>query len=710
MADYPSSIFKDLDVRGALKLPGTGYPLANGGGATTYSATVPIGDLASIAANSVLCNATDSSATPAASTTLPSGLTMPGPTISGSALISGSYSGPTWASYTTQYQPVVFNINSLPVTSMFGGFTPGGYTSGGQASALIGAIDTPSTDTALLQPGNVPGQINVGIQGVARSASMVKGSVGVFGGGMANADNTQQWGLHGIATNWGSLTGTSAGYQGTLTVAGELNVRMNNPSAGALTGKGVGLLMYGSFQSIPTGGAYGIEIGGVDATGTLGWSAAIAIDDVPNIIGISIGATGAGPTAASQSIAFKSRVGGVDYFSSIYADQYADLVLNGKANVISPVPLILNGSTSGGIKLQVPDIAGSNTLTLPAATDTLIGRGTTDTLTNKTFIAPILGSATATSIAIAPASGLNAAFNTTQNVSGTLAASYNANRVNISSDVATITGANFLNGFVVEHHIGGAGLKGGRQSLLSALFIDGQPDAGSGNSNFVSATNHIEGGQNLRGTGVTWATANGGMFAINPSAIAKDGATNLLELTGAEVNVAMQTGASAYAKFGFSVTMLASDAVQGSVFDAGYELRAQTGAVGLNDGILFDDLAGNAQFPVKSTGTLIRASLNGPTTVANGIDFGGLTITGYGLKLPNFTVTGAGAVNAVALTANSVSVGANQVLGARITGWGAASNTLSRAAFDTSTVTTADIAKIVGALVTDLRTHGLIGN
>lgn len=43
------------------------------------------------------------------------------------------------------------------------------------------------------------------------------------------------------------------------------------------------------------------------------------------------------------------------------------------------------GTTSGTIILDAAAIAGSNTLTLPAATDTIVGKATTDTLTNKTF-------------------------------------------------------------------------------------------------------------------------------------------------------------------------------------------------------------------------------------------------------------------------------------------------------------------------------------
>jgi len=49
--------------------------------------------------------------------------------------------------------------------------------------------------------------------------------------------------------------------------------------------------------------------------------------------------------------------------------------------------VIIAGDTSGTITLQAPAVSGSTTLTLPATTDTLVGRTTTDTLTNKSIVA-----------------------------------------------------------------------------------------------------------------------------------------------------------------------------------------------------------------------------------------------------------------------------------------------------------------------------------
>ena len=52
--------------------------------------------------------------------------------------------------------------------------------------------------------------------------------------------------------------------------------------------------------------------------------------------------------------------------------------------------VLISGDTSGAITIAAPAVSGTNTLTLPVATDTLVGKATTDTLTNKTLTSPVL--------------------------------------------------------------------------------------------------------------------------------------------------------------------------------------------------------------------------------------------------------------------------------------------------------------------------------
>lgn len=79
-----------------------------------------------------------------------------------------------------------------------------------------------------------------------------------------------------------------------------------------------------------------------------------------------------------------------------------DYVLKSAPNFTSTVTLgagnnlIFEGATDDGFEttLTVTDPTADRTVTLPNATDTLVGRATTDTLTNKTLTSPIINSAT----------------------------------------------------------------------------------------------------------------------------------------------------------------------------------------------------------------------------------------------------------------------------------------------------------------------------
>lgn len=75
---------------------------------------------------------------------------------------------------------------------------------------------------------------------------------------------------------------------------------------------------------------------------------------------------------------------------------------------------------------------------------------------------------------------------------------------------------------------------------------------------------------------------------------------------------------------------------------------------------------------------------------------------GSGTQLARLTASGLS-------IAGSYRIGGAQVVGARRSGWGSPTGTATRTAFDTASVTTAQLAQRVKALIDDLAAHGLIG-
>jgi hypothetical protein len=143
---------------------------------------------------------------------------------------------------------------------------------------------------------------------------------------------------------------------------------------------------------------------------------------------------------------------------------------NFQATVPPVASLPFSGSTSGTTTVQATAIAGTNTLTLPpTSNDTLVGRATTDTLTNKTInvanntltgIATLAGTETLTNKTLT-APKINLAFNAQTGTTYTLVAADSGKLVtssNASSIVITIPPAVFSVGEQINVQSIGAGL------------------------------------------------------------------------------------------------------------------------------------------------------------------------------------------------------------------------------------------------------------
>jgi hypothetical protein len=205
---------------------------------------------------------------------------------------------------------------------------------------------------------------------------------------------------------------------------------------------------------------------------------------------------------------------------------------------------------------------------------------------------------------------------------GTYSQGVNWNLFNITADSVAVTGPNFLNGFTFQHSVNSTSVQGGRQTLFSLLQFQSPTSSSNANRNYVAGAFDVDVQSRDGGTN-TSSGARGAFFGVSTSAIAESGATNLLELSGGEVNWAAKTGSSLRHKAGFSIVALGSDAVSGSQSDSMLLFGSQSGAVGSNVGIQFASI--NGQYPLKPTGTLIDAGLG---TVANGMNFSNATVTG----------------------------------------------------------------------------------
>lgn len=199
----------------------------------------------------------------------------------------------------------------------------------------------------------------------------------------------------------------------------------------------------------------------------------------------------------------------------------------------------------------------------------------------------------------------------------------------------------------INYAYGGSGMEGGRAGLTiqSSLTSESSNAAHGinpfyGSANFWLSMNATDGG-----TAPTLAGGVGQAISLNPQTVLNGSASNFLEASIAEYDIAVQTGASVAKKFGIKIVPLPTDAVQGNVADAALKFGGAQGAVGWKNAILF---GGDIAYWMQ-TGELIKAeystqqSIN-PNTSVWGIDLLEDSISNFGtggaFRSQGFTVGG----------------------------------------------------------------------
>lgn len=207
-----------------------------------------------------------------------------------------------------------------------------------------------------------------------------------------------------------------------------------------------------------------------------------------------------------------------------------------------------------------------------------------------------------------------------------------------------------VNGLNVIHQFGGATAKGGRHAIEgNLLHFDGATATDNADRNYVGVVGQFIGIVNDRGTSI--ADYKGAAFGGNFYAELRNDATFWGNLTGAEFNTYIGSGATERVAYASGIQIASKHEKRGFLYDCGIGISGVSAAhLGFKDAILIGNMNGGAALAADSN---VMRIIN-IATLTNGLDWRSTTFSGSILKTSTVDLkTSSLALNGLNLTAGA---------------------------------------------------------